>query len=241
MSSTVIAGNFSDNFPMSLEVETDPDTGMKRPKCPAVAVGFGYEPALDKAKTKEAGHPVYKDVEFVKIAVPGDKQSLYFQPATDRDRIRFPESYAAFKNRSHTVTEGMPVEHWAVISRSMAATLRACHIHTVEALAAVHDGHIDKLGFNARQLRSKAQAWLAQAKEGAASQKIADEKEAVEARLKNTEAQLAQLMARLSPQEKARLEAEGKPVAVAAAHKDATADVEQDVAAAARRPRARVA
>lgn len=236
----VIAGGFNDDFPMMMEIEVDLNTGMERPKCPPVAVAFGYHPRKDDGASVKAGHDVYKDVEYVKIALPGDKTTLYFQPALDEHRRRFPKACQAFKNRALKPVEGMPIDQWPVVSRSLALTMKACHIHTVEALAAVHDGHVDKLGFNAREMREKAKAWLAQAKEGAASQALVAEKQALENRLKGMEAQMASLISRLSPQERARLEAEAKAVPV----NDAPAtgdDVEQDVAAAARRPRARAA
>src|SRR5690606_5361567 len=143
---------------------------------PAVSVGFGLYPVKDGKASAKAGHDVYKDVEFVRIAVPGDKNSLFFQPSDETHRRRFPKAYEAFKAREHEVREGMPVEHWAPISRSVALNLKVMHIHTVEALAEVHDGLIDKLGSNGRELREKAKAWLREAQDGAETSRLAKEK-----------------------------------------------------------------
>lgn len=178
----------SDDFPMMMEREA----GM-RDDIPPVSVAFGFYPTLDNRKTQEAGHDVYRDVEFVKIAVPGDRNSLFFQPSSDSHRKRFPQAYAAFKAREHTPIEGMPVEEWAPVGRSLALNLKAMHIHTVESLAAVHDGNIDRIGSNGRELREKAKAWLADAQNGAAAIKLAGEKQALQDQIAAMQAQILAL------------------------------------------------
>jgi hypothetical protein len=214
----------SDDFPMMMEKEA----GMHE-HVPPVAVAFGLYPVIDTGKSKAAGHDVYKDVEFVKIAIPGDRNSLFFQPAEPTHRQRFPQAYAAYKQREKAPTEGMPIEQWAPVSRSVALNLKAIHIHTVEALAAVHDGHVDKIGANGRELRTKAQAWLAEARDGAATQKLAADKQALQDQLSALQAQIVALQQNSIPS--------SQPAAAVMAQPDPTADVEQNVAAAARRPR----
>lgn len=217
----------SDDFPMMMEREA----GMGE-NVPPVAISFGQYPVIDSLASKKAGHDVYKDVEFVKIAVPGDRNSLFFQPAEASHRARFPRAYEAYKQREKTPVEGMPIEQWAPISRSLALTLRAMHINTVEALAAVHEGNIDRIGGNGRELREKARAWLAEAKTGAETQRLASEKQGLQDQLAALQAQVVAL------QEQA-----GKPQqsnnapSVPSVQRDPTSDVEDDVAAAARRPR----
>lgn len=207
----------SDDFPMIMEREA----GM-RDDVPQVSVAFGLYPMLDGRKTQEAGHDVYRDVEHVKIAVPGDRNSLFFQPSNESYRRRFPQAFAAYKQREKAPVEGMPIEEWAPISRSLALTLRAAHIDTVEALAAVHDGNIDRVGSNGRELREKARAWLADAKTGAETLRLAGEKQGL---IDKLAAMQAQILA---------LQAQSEPIRAAA---PVGGDEEIDVAAAARRPR----
>lgn len=164
---------------------------------PQVAVGFGPIPVEDPEKTAEAGHPVFKEVEFVKIAVPGDRQSLYMQPATDRDRQRFPRAYAAFKSRESNTLEGMPIEQWPQVTRALAMTLRAMNIHTVEALAEVHDGNLGNLGQQGRELRAKAAAFLKQAKDAASSQRLAAENAGLKDQIATLQQQFEHLAARV--------------------------------------------
>ena len=160
---------FDDNCPMMMEREFGAPEGV-----PSVAVGFCLIPSEDKTKSSAAGYPVFREKEYVKIVVPGDKQSEYFQPSKDVDRKRYPLAYQAFKNReSSPVDEGMPIEQWPQVTRSIAMTLKAAGIHSVEALAAVHDGNIGKLGNNGSELRAKASAFLATAKDSAIATKLA--------------------------------------------------------------------
>jgi hypothetical protein len=216
----------SDEFPLIMEREF----GMADNVAP-VAVAFGFYPMLDGGATKRAGHEVYKDVEHVKVVVPGDRHSLFFQPASDVYRKRFPKAYEAFKKRDTKPLEGLPIEQWAAVSRSLALTLRACNIHTVEALAAVHDTHVDKLGFNARELREKAKAWLASAKDSASTLALAEEKKALQDQLAAMQAQILALTNGVGAAARGDKPA---PSSATVAHDD----VQADVVAAARRPRA---
>jgi len=193
--------NMDDDFPMMMEIEY---TANPMNPYPPVAVAFGMYYQLDEAQTAKAGHEVYRDVEFVKIAVPGDKNSVVFQPASDTHRKRFPKAYAEFKARTAgaETREGLPIEQWAPISRSIALTLRAAHIHTVEALAAVHDGLIDRIGANGRELRAKAKAFLEQAKDSSVVLKLAAEKKELQDQLAAMQMQinaLAQNQATAAP------------------------------------------
>src|SRR5678809_267573 len=126
---------FSDEWPLMPEVEAGAP-----PNTAPVLVGFGVQPVVDKRASDKAGHEVYKDVEYCRIVVPGDKQSLHHQPSTDVYRRRFPKAYADFKARQGSgEIVGLRIEMWPAIPRSMVLNLKAMHIHTVEALAEVHD------------------------------------------------------------------------------------------------------
>lgn len=219
----------NDEFALIMEVECDPKSGMTLPNTPPVAVGFGLYPRLDKKKTAEAGHEVYTDREYVKIVIPGDRFSEFLQPATDEYRRKFPKAYASFKTRSTEAKSGMPIEQWASITRSMAYMLKAVHVHTVEALAEMHDTNMARLGFNGRELREKARAWLRTSKDGAETMRLASEKQALQDELAAMKAQIAALQNGATGNRNAAPVPPTPP--------QIAADVEADVAAAARRPR----
>lgn len=159
----------------------------------AIAVGFGMLPMQSQRESDKAGHPVFVDKEFFSARVPGDKNTHSLRISTDKDRQRFPRAYAAFKERATTPIQGMPIEQWPQITRGQALTLKAMHIHTVESLAEVHDGHIDKLGQNARELRTKAKAFLELAKNTAVEQKHAAENQQLKDQIAEMQRQIAEL------------------------------------------------
>jgi len=182
----------NDEIPLMLEREAGAPEYVS-----AIAVGFGLMPLESKRKSAEAGHPVFEDRLFFKGVIPGDKNQISIRIANQKDFDRFPRAYAAFKQRETTPIQGMPIEEWPQIARSQALTFKAMHIFTVESLAEVHDGHIDKLGQNARELRTKAKAFLAQAKDSAAAQKIAAENDALKMQLADMQRQINDLGGRV--------------------------------------------
>ena len=184
----------NDEIPLMLEREAGAPEHVA-----AIAVGFGLLPIESKQKSAEVGHPVYEERLFFKGVVPGDKSTVSLRIAKEADFERFPRAYAAYKQRETQPMQGLPIEQWPVITRSQALTLKAMHVFTVEALAEVHDGHIDKLGQNARELRTKAKAYLAQAKDTAAAQKIAAENDALKAQLADMQRQISELAGQIEP------------------------------------------
>lgn len=189
-----------DDFPLIMEREFGAAQNVD-----AVAVAFGVIPKRDGDKSLVAGHDVFADCEYVKIAVPGDRNSIFFQPAEESHRRRFPVAYRAFKDRETRGgggAEGMPLENWPLITRSLALTFRAAHVRTVEALAAIPDANIDRFGSAGRELRKQAQAWLSDAKDGAEAARIASENENLKGQLASLQAQITALNLRLKPEDR---------------------------------------
>lgn len=190
-----------DDIIMMLEREagTPPDT-------PMVGVGFCLYPVQNEEKSAQAGRPVYEEKEFVRIVVPGDRNSVVFQPATETHKQRFPRAYEAFKNRTQIAQEGTPLEHWPPISRAAVLTLKAAHISTVEALAQVSDANLQQLGMGMRELREQARAYMQHAKDGAAIHKLAAENQKLREQLADQQRQIADLSQMLTRMNEAAAE-----------------------------------
>src|SRR4028119_2111597 len=62
-------------------------------------------------KTREAGYPVYDQVEGIQIRAPGNRDEV-IRKALPRDIRRFPRHYKAFKDGMQEVTQGMPLKEW---------------------------------------------------------------------------------------------------------------------------------
>lgn len=112
----------------------------------------------DSTASLEAGRVIFKDTEMVDIRVPGSKDSVA-RPATPRDKARFPQHYAAFKQRMEAPVSGTPLVEWSVISRSMADQLSFKNIKTVEQLADLNDSLMQDIP-GIVNLKQKATDWL---------------------------------------------------------------------------------
>src|SRR5690606_17680146 len=82
-------------------------------------------------------------------------------------RQRWPQIYEQFKRGIEQRMEGTPLDEWSKLTASKIAELKALNIHTVEALAAIADGNIQRLGMGGRELVKSAQKWLEISKDNA--------------------------------------------------------------------------
>lgn len=123
-------------------------------------VKFFMKPRQDKAESMAQGRPVFRDVEYIDIKIPGNRNAGACRPANDQDRARFPEHYKAFKDRvSQEINEGTPLTEWPLISRSQAEELAFFHVKTVEQLATMSDAQASKF-MGLSSVRAKAKTWL---------------------------------------------------------------------------------
>lgn len=114
-------------------------------------------------KVEGAGRPVYDEVEYIEIVVPGDRSNVVHRPVTQQDRQKYARQYAAWKAGNQEATSGTPLSAWPGISRAQVEELAYFKIRTVEQLAGVSDANITNIAF-ASDLRRRAQAYLEQAK-----------------------------------------------------------------------------
>lgn len=120
----------------------------------------------DKDKSDEAGHPVFVDKPFIKIIVPGDKNSTVDTLASVQYQTRFAELWKKFLAGETQPLEGFPIDQWPAISRSMAEELKYLNIRTVEQMATCADVYGTRI-MNFQELRRKAATFLALAKDTA--------------------------------------------------------------------------
>lgn len=128
-----------------------------------VYVQFGMYPRKDELKSQAEGRPIFEDVEYVKIMVPGDLSNIIHRPALPEDKRRFAAQYAAFKSGAAEQLQGTPLKEWPAISRGHVEELAHFKVQTVEQLAGLADALIMNIG-PIQALKQKAIDWLAQAK-----------------------------------------------------------------------------
>ena len=167
----------------SLHVSHGDDSGLH--------VEFHVETEHQAFESEKEGRPVFKEVPFIQILFPGDSTKKVYRPATEDDKTRFPRHWAVFQSMGEQLHEGTPVEQWAPISKSMAATLKALGVHTVEQLAAISDNALTWLG--ARELREDAKTYLATAKDGAVALQLRKDNDNLKNEIEALKKQFAEL------------------------------------------------
>jgi hypothetical protein len=178
------------------------------------AIPFFYmKDVKNNFKSNEAGHPVYDKKEYVRVVIPGDRNSVPDREVRESDKSRWPKLYVAFKNNQELAPDGMPLEKWPLVDINQVEFLKHWNIRTVEQLANINDMHIQKLGMGARDLRSKAIVYLEQARDGSGISRLVQERETLTARVKDLESQVQQLAATASA---AKTQAAAQPVTGAA-------------------------
>jgi len=129
-------------------------------------VVFFNHPRKDDQATLKEGRPMYKDECYVRIMVPGDKDSIVIRPARQMDQDRFSKQFAAFKNGEGEIHEGTPLKAWPMVTRAQVEELKFFGVYTVEQLADLADVHVQKF-MGVGSLKTKAKAYIQAAREAA--------------------------------------------------------------------------
>ena len=131
-----------------------------------LAVQFYKKSVKQEDSSIEAGRPIFKEFDFVRIMVPGDNLTEIDTYAQESHKARFPRQWAHYQNQmgSHEDFVGTPLEQWPQITRSQAEELRGLKFHTVESIADCSDQQLQRIGMVAgmspHNFRQKAKAFL---------------------------------------------------------------------------------
>ena len=166
---------------------------------PGVSVTFFYRTCKDAVASAEQGRPIFKDREFMRIMVAGDRENIIERLVTPPDRVRYAARYQQFKSSAEQVTSGFPLSEWPGVLRSQVEELKYFNIRTVEELASVSDANGQKFPMFI-SLREKARKYLEQLEKNAPLEKIQEELKARDTKI----ALLEQNMAALIEEAKAR-------------------------------------
>lgn len=174
---------------------------------------FTMETVENPAKSREAGHAIFDDVEMVEIILPGSPKSTWSGLVAQKHKERWPTQYAAWKAGMVPAHDGTPLEQWAPLSRGQALSLKSLEIHTVEQLAGClgNEMILQRIGMGARALCESAKAWLEQRAGGDALLASMAREEALKAQLTALETNYADLAGKLRHLTEAQ--AERTPVA----------------------------
>lgn len=155
---------------------------------------FRTVPEYQTAASKEAGRPIYKDVELVDIRIAGDRNfsptfpahAVYRRDENGDDvtyAMRFRAEYERFQQGKEQVAEGTPLSELPFLTEAKRAALRHSKIYTAEALASLDGKKLATLGPDAREMKNQATAYLEKAGGSAGTVALAAEVEQLRAEL----------------------------------------------------------
>jgi hypothetical protein len=173
-----------------------------------LAVQFYKRSMKQDMASEEAGRPIFKEFDFVRIMIPGDNLTEIDTYAQESHKQRFPRQWAHYQNQvaGHEDIVGTPLDQWPQITRSQAEELRGLKFHTVESIADCSDQQLQRIGMVAGMspfnFRLKAKAFLNLASDSAEIAHREEELQALReenAKIKaETEAKLAAMQEQVS-------------------------------------------
>jgi hypothetical protein len=173
-----------------------------------LAVQFYKKSMKQEDASNEAGRPIFKEFDFVRIMIPGDNLTEIDTYAQESHKQRFPRQWAHYQNQVAGQEDivGTPLDQWPQVTRSQAEELRGLKFYTVEAIADCSDQQLQRIGMVAgmspHNFRLKAKAFLNLANDSAEVAQRESELQALKeenAKIKaETDAKLAAMQEQMS-------------------------------------------
>jgi hypothetical protein len=110
-------------------------------------------------ESAKAGRPIYKDVEFITIRIPGDKDNDVVREVRESDKRQWAQQYAAFKAGQEQVTVGTPLDQLPFITKAQRLEFAAVGIKTAEQLRDMSDGNAQRF-MGIVGIKKKVADWL---------------------------------------------------------------------------------
>lgn len=158
-------------------------------------VRFFMDAVEDPEASAREGRPIFRDAPMISIITPGSRDE-YIAPATAQYRNRFPRHWAAFTQHLEDPVQGTPLKEVPFLTVAQVKSLQAINCITLEQLAGMSDAHAGR-GMGLIQLRDRAKAYLAAAKDAAPITALQNQLEEREAQIKAQEQRIARLEAQL--------------------------------------------
>ena len=170
-------------------------TALQQARPPGPILRFFIEAVENKFKSAEAGRPIYDNVEMISIINPGSKDE-FIKKVDAAARQRFGPQYEHWKRTQEQPAEGTPLEMVPFLNPAQVREFKALNIPTLEHLANLHDGPIQKIGMGGLELVRKAQAYLKAAGDNSVVTKLAAENQRLKGEIETLKTQIAQVNAR---------------------------------------------
>jgi hypothetical protein len=137
-----------------------------------LAIRFFTKARQDMEASQEAGRPIFKEVDYIQVMLPGDRTQVNIRPVMPGDKVRWARQYEHWKStKNNDVVEGTPLEAWNILSLAQIEEYRYFGVRTIEHMAELRDDIVGRIT-GATSLKQKAQAFLALAKDEAPLKKV---------------------------------------------------------------------
>ena len=156
-------------------------------------VNFYVRAVMNNFRSAEEGRPIFDEVDYIRIIIPGDKNNVVDTKVTEEHKMRFEKQFERFKKNQEQAVSGTPLEVWPQMTVGQVAELKAMNIHTVEQLADVPDNLAQKI-MGSHALRAKAKMFLEAAAGEAVNSKMVAELEKRDIELAALKEQMAQIV-----------------------------------------------
>ena len=183
-------------------------------------VEFELRPEEDREETISQGMPVFKDVEFAMITMPGgglvvDKpinEALLYEWKNGDNRRKPPSpfayrAYEAWKEGREAPVNGTDLKNWPGVTPAQLKTCQNATVRTIEDLAEANADTIRKLGMGGVAMMEKAKAYLAAANQNKTSEEVSAlmvKLDALSDTVKRKDEQISDLLERLDESTKKR-------------------------------------
>lgn len=164
-----------------------PDGVAKFAQDSQLLVKFFRHAELSQFKSKNAGVPIYDDVDMIEVLTPGEKDPVIV-PATVFHQRRFPKQWEAYKAGIELNQSGTPIEMLFSNEPGTVKQLKHHNVFTVQQLANLNDAAKQMIGMGGQQLQDRAREYLAKASEGQAFHQM----DAMQKKIEQLEAMLAE-------------------------------------------------
>jgi hypothetical protein len=166
-------------------------------------VEFVSRSVQDEVQSRDAGRPVFVQVDYVRIRQPGERDEI-LRPAHRGDQQRFARRWQAYQEGRQELPAGTPLSILFPNNPEVVENLKYDKIFVVEQLAALNDTAIGNIGLGGRQFVDKAKAFLAAASNGKGLQELFAEVDQLAAGLKAKDERIKALETALEASNKKR-------------------------------------
>lgn len=169
-------------------------------------VKFYSKPVQNEFRTLQEGRPIFEDVTFIQIQIPGDNTFNVDVPAREDHKHRFPMHWQRFQNAHGDNNQiiGTPLAQWPLLTPAIVEELKYQKYVTVEQIATASDQQINNLGMSGGMspyaLRDRAKKFLEVARGEAELNHYEEQLRKIREEQEQKDAQHAQEMAEMKAQ-----------------------------------------